>query len=337
MGVTTSHHISNYYDFFRDKEIVFTNANVKALRIDPRQVYLKCNGGQWPCIINSSSLQQAKVFVGANSGVFDLIRKQKDLPISIRYCFLDNNQNPVMFFVNSTVIEVKPYANSKELVILTLNFTQRPPDDLILRLGEFLEVNENFKTRKEERISLNENSLRQLSIPKEESYIFISGVPRKCIMKDLSFGGARIMLVGIPKFLIEKSVELKIFFTDTNEKVSIPGIVKGANFLEGRKDICVINVNFNEEERPISYKFHINSYITSYQKQLIEKQLLNEAKRKQEERRAQLAQEAREQEKQAKQANNTTEAKTEPVQAPSEPQTQQNDATNKAVEPAESK
>ena len=289
MGVTTSHHISNYYDFFRDKEIVFTKANVKALKMDPRQVFLKCNGGQWPCIINSSSLQQAKVFIGTSSGVFSLIKKEKNLPLSIRYWFLDNNNAPVQFFVNCTVSQVEPYAASKELVIVTLTFTQRPPDDLILKLGEFLEVNENFNTRKEERISLNENSLRQLSIPKEESIIFISGVPRKCIMKDLSFGGARVMLVGIPKFLVQKVVELKIFFVDTNEKVSIPGIVKGANFLEGRKDICVINVEYNYDEIPMSYKFHINSYITSYQKHMIEKQLLNEAKQKQQMRMNELS------------------------------------------------
>ena len=330
MGVTTSHHISNYYDFFRDKEIVFTKANVKALKMDPRQVYLKCKGGQWPCIINSSSLQQARVFVGSTSGVFNLIRKQKDLPISIRYCFLDNNQQPVMFFVNCVVTEVKPYANSKELVILTLNFTQRPPDDLILRLGEFLEVNENFKTRKEERISLNENSLRQLSIPKEESFVFISGVPRKCIMKDLSFGGARVMLIGIPKFLLDKRVELKIFFTDINEKVSIPGVIKGANFLEGRKDICVINMEFDTDNVPMSYKFHINSYITSYQKQIIEKQLLNDAKRKQQERREELAQEARRKSKEQQQSNSSTEQTSSPVAAAEDAQKQNinQDATN---------
>ena len=288
MGVTTSHHISNYYDFFRDKEIVFTKANVKALRMDPRQIYLKCNGGQWPCIINSSSLQQEKVFVGAASGVLSLIKKDKDLPVSIRYCFFDNNNNPVQFFVNSTVAEVKSYAGSGELFILTLNFTQRPPDDLIARLGEFLEVNSNFLTRKEERISLNINSLRQLSIPKEESFIFIAGVPRKCIMKDLSFGGARVMLVGVPKFLRDKMVELKIYFSDTSESVAVPGIVKGANFLEGRKDICVINVEFSAEDVPMTYKFHINSYITSYQKHMIEKQLLNKTRQLQKERMAQI-------------------------------------------------
>ena len=316
MGVTTSHHISNYYDFFRDKEIVFTKANVRALRMDPRQIYLKCNGGQWPCIINSSSLQQAKVFIGSSSGIYALIKKQKELPISIRYCFFDNNNMPVQFFVNSTVTEVAPYAGSKELVIITLTFSQRPPDDLILRIGEFLEVNENFNTRKEERISLNENSLRQLAIPKVESYVFIAGVPRKCIMKDLSFGGARIMLVGIPKFLLGKEIELKIFFTDTNEKVSIPGLIRGANFLEGRQDICVVNIEFKADEIPMTYKFHINGYITSYQKHMIEKQLLIKNREEMKERmaaaeksRAEAEKKAAENKSETNEADNTTEEK----------------------------
>ena len=276
MGVTTSHHIQHYYDYFRDKEIVFTKANLKALRIDPRQIYLKCNGGQWPCIINSTSLQQVRVFIGTGSGIYQAINKNRSVPISVRYCFFANNGDPIQFFVNSTVAEVKPYPASNELAIVTLSFTQRPPDELILRLGEFIEVNENFKNRKEERISLNENSLRQLGIPKEESYIFIEGVPRKCVMKDLSFGGARVMLVGIPKFLQNKQVDLRMFFTDTSEKLSLPGVIKEAEFLEGRKDLSMIHIEFSADDIPMSYKFHINTYITSYQKKLIEKQMSNQ-------------------------------------------------------------
>lgn len=277
MDVAASHRVNHYYDYFRDKEIVFTKANLKSLKVDPRQIYLKCNDGQWPCIINSTSLQQVTVFVGTSSGVYQAINKNRSVPISVRYCFFGNDGEPVQFFVNCTVVEVKPYPASNDLAIVTLGFTQRPSDELILRLGEFIEVNENFKNRKEERIALNENSMRQLGIPKEESYIFIGGVPRKCVMKDISFGGARIMLVGIPKFLENKSVDLRLFFTDTNEKLSLPGVVRKAEFLEGRKDVVVAHIEFSADDIPMSYKFHINSYITSYQKKLIEKQLTNQA------------------------------------------------------------
>ena len=277
MSVTTSHHISRYYDYYRDKEIVFTKANLKSLRIDPRQIYLKSNGGQWPCIINSSSLQMAKVIIGTSSGIYATIQKNRNAPISIRYCFFDQNNVPIQFSVNCNVLEIKPFQGSNELSMLTLTFTQRPPDDLIIRIGEFIEVNENFQNRKEERIAINENSLRLLGIPKEESYIFIAGVPRKCILKDLSFGGAKAMLVGIPKFLENKSVDLRLFFMDTNEKISLQGVIKNSDFLPGRKDISIVHIEFIADEIPMTYKFHINSYITSYQKQLIQNQINNKA------------------------------------------------------------
>lgn len=278
MGVTTSHHISRYYDYFRDREIVFTKANLKSLRIDPRQIYIKCNGGQWPCIINSSSLQQAKIIIGTSSGAYAEISKNKNITISLRYCFFDQNNEPIQFFVTCNVQDIKNYQGSNELSLITLAFSQRPPDDLIVRIGEFIEVNQNFTNRREERIGINKNSLRELSIPKEESYIFISGVPRKCILKDLSFGGARLMLVGIPRFLENKAVDLRLFFADTNEKIALKGTIRNADFLPGRKDISVVHIEFDAEEIPMTYKFHINSYITSYQKQMIENQINNQAK-----------------------------------------------------------
>ena len=275
MGVTTSHHIQRYYDYFRDKEIVFTKANLKSLRIDPRQIYIKCNGGQWPCIINSSSLQQATVIVGTSSGIFATINKNKNASLSLRYCFFNQNNEPIQFFVTCNVLKISSYQNSSELALITLEFTQRPPDDLIIRIGEFIEVNQNFQNRKEERIGLNKNSLRELGIPKEETFIFITGVPRKCILKDISFGGARVMLVGIPKFLKNKTIDLRLFFSDTNEKISLKGTVKTADFLEGRKDISIVHIEFDPDEIPMTYKFHINKYITSYQKQMIDNQMNN--------------------------------------------------------------
>ena len=52
MSVANSHQISKYYDYYRDKEIILTKANLKSLRMDPRQFYIKCNGGQVVRMVN---------------------------------------------------------------------------------------------------------------------------------------------------------------------------------------------------------------------------------------------------------------------------------------------
>ncbi|MBE6351732.1 MAG: PilZ domain-containing protein [Treponema bryantii] len=269
MGISTSLQISRYYDFFRDKEIVFTKANLQLLKIDPRQIYLKCGGSQWPCIINSSSLQSAKIIIGKNSGAFTQLEKNPKLPVSLRFCFFSQDNAPIYFFVNCLVDQIQDYTHTNELALITLNFSQRPPDDLILRIGEVLEANENFVNRREDRINITKDSIRSLGIEKEEGIAFIENVPRRCIMKDLSFNGAKILCVGIPKFLINKAIGLRINFVDTNEIVVVYGTIVRSDFMEGRKDIAVVHIKFDSDKVPMPYKIHINNYITMFHKSML--------------------------------------------------------------------
>lgn len=269
MAVATSVQISRYYDYFRDKEIVFTKANLKSLRIDPRQIYVKCAGDQWPCLINSASLQFARILIGVGSGAYTELSKNKDAAVSLRFCFLDANNSPIQFFVNCVLDKITQYQNAQELALVTLNFTQRPPDELILRIGEFIEASENFKNRAEDRIIINKESIRKLGMEKEETVIYIDNVPRRCIFKNISFGGANVMLVGVPKFLIGKPVNLQITFTDLAQPLILPGVIRNAAFLEGRKDISSVSVAFAGDNVPMAYKFRINNFITTVQKSIL--------------------------------------------------------------------
>lgn len=275
MSISINHQISRYYDFFRDREIVFTKANLQTLKMDPRQFNIKC-GSQFPCLINSSSLQSAKIIIGTESAAYNAITTNKDVPLSIKYCFLNGNNQPIYIYVNCALDEIIPYHGSKELSLISLNFTQRPPDDLIHKFGEFIEANDNFTSRKEDRIEINANSLRKLGIEKEESIIYIDQVPRRSILKDLSFNGAKIMLVGVPKFLVGKPIRIKIDFLETNDQVLIDGIVQNADFLEGRKDIVCANISYIAEKVPMIYKIHINNYISTYSKSILAQKIVNE-------------------------------------------------------------
>lgn len=272
MAVSMAQQISRYYDFFRDKEIVFTKANIMALRLDPRQIYLKCNGGQWPCLINSSSFLAARVVIGTGGGAYNTMTKSRSATVSLRYCFLNQNNQPVQFFVNCSIEDIQPYKNSQELALVTLTFTQRPPDELIWRIGEFIEASENFVNRKEERIIVTKDTLRKLGIEKDEAIVYIDNVPRRCILKDLSFGGIKMMLVGIPKFLIGKPVSISLDFIELNKPLLLKGRIHNADFLEGRKDISVVNVSFDLDTIPMDYKIRVNNFITTYQKAILNSQ-----------------------------------------------------------------
>lgn len=267
MGIATSQQLTRYYDQYRDTEITFTKDIIRALGLDPRQIYVKCNGGQWPCIINSTSFQLARIIIGTKGGAFSELAK-KDAPnVSLRFCFRTEGENDtIMFLVSCRVTQIQPYMNSRELVVVTLQFTQRPPDDLIEIVGRLLEANANAVRRREERIVINEDSKRKLGLVKEECIVDVQGVPRHCVLRDISFSGAKVLLIGLSQFLANKEAVLHLEFEDPIETILIKGTVVSADIIQGRKDICAVGIKFDESQTPISYKMHLNDYLTQIRK-----------------------------------------------------------------------
>lgn len=266
MGITTSQTITRYYDQYRDTEIAFSKDIIRALNLDPRQVYIKCNGGQWPCIINSTSFQLARIIIGTKGGAYTQLAGKEAPLCNIRFCFNPPGSEMVTFMVAGKVTQIAPYMNSQDLAIVTLTFTQRPPDDLIETVGQLLEANQNAMRRREERILLNEENKRKLSLTREETIIMIQNVPRHCILRDLSFAGAKVILLGLSQFLAGKEIILRIDFDDPNETVSIRGIIVSADLIQGRKDICAASIQFVESQVPLAYKLHINNFLMSVRK-----------------------------------------------------------------------
>lgn len=258
MGVTTSQQILRYYELYRDTEIIFSKEVLTVLRVDPRQIYLKCNGVQWACIINSASLMSARIIVGTKGGAYAAIQKD-NTSVTLRFFFVDNHGKGMSFFVNTRVTNIEAHMASNELAIATLTFNSKPPDDLIEILGRLLEAKTNSMSRTEERIPITADSKRRLSLVKEEALVFVQNVPRNCIIRNLSFSGANILMMGIPKFLHEKETMLRLEFDEPHEFININGIVTKTENIEGRKDLVALAMKFDETTIPISYKVHINN------------------------------------------------------------------------------
>lgn len=265
MGTATSQQITNYYDNYRDTEITFTKEVIRTLNLDPRQIYVKCNGSQWPCIINSTSFMAARIIIGNKSGAYQHLR-EFGVSAQIRFCFNQPEGDKLCFFVSARVQSLTPYQTSEDFSVVTLTFPQRPPDDLIETIGRVLEANANAVRRREERIIISENSKRRLSLSKEETVVFIQNVPRNCIIRDVSFSGAKVVLVGLAQFVRDKVAVLRFSFDDTQEIVDVKGLIVGADQVEGRKDLVAISIRFDEQTVPMAYKMHINNYLITLRK-----------------------------------------------------------------------
>lgn len=269
-SITTNQQINEYYNKYRENEIIFSKDIMRFLRLDPRQIYVKCAGSQWPCIINSTSFQQAKIIIGTNGGAFHQITKKNAPPVNLRFCFIESDNQPLIFFVTCRVTDVTPYMNSKELAILTLSFTQRPPDDLIYKIGSLIDANQGFIYRKEERIVLNEDTKRLLGINKKESIVYIQSVPRRCILWNLSFTGSKIVVLGVPKFLENKDCIIRLLFSDPTEIIDVKGTIVSVKTVEGRQDLVEAGIKFDENQVPLAYKMRINDFLSNRRKKFLD-------------------------------------------------------------------
>lgn len=314
MGLATAQVLQRYYDQYRDTEITFTKDIIRALGLDPRQIYIKCNRGQWPCIINSTSFLQAKIIVGAKGGAYQALSEKSTSGINLRFCFLQPENDLLSFFVAGHVSNIVSYMNSSELAVITISFSQRPPDDLIEAVGRLLEANANAIRRREERIFIDENSKRKLGLIREEAIVFIQNVPRHCIVRNLSFSGAKIILLGLSQFLANKPAQLRLEFEDPDEIITLNGVIVSSEVIEGRKDIVACSITFADKIVPLSYKLHINNFLTAVRKtQLSASEQIAQQKAMQAKLAAQQAQNAQSTQAQNAQPQNQT---------PSQPQQQ---------------
>jgi hypothetical protein len=262
MGVLNSQKITNYYDRFKAIDVTFTKEIIQVTGLVTQQVHLKCVSDFWPCVIYSGSFQGAKIVANMKSGLVEKLQQANNY-VSLRYCFINSeNGNPVTFFVNARVAGFASYGGSKDVAMFTLQFTQRPPDDLIEVIGRLLDANVNSAKRREERILITADSQRKLNVLAKESAVFIQGVPRHCILRDISFSGAKLIMMGVAKFLVEKEGALRIDFDDPRESFLIKGKIIRSEEVEGRKELVALGIQFFDQSVPMGYKIRINEFLS---------------------------------------------------------------------------
>lgn len=277
MGILTSQQLTKYYDLYRDTEIIFTKEIIRTLNLDPRQVFIKFSGSQWPCIINSTSFLAARIIIGVKGGAYAQLAKNNPT-VNLRFSFMQADNQPLSFFITGRVGNIEKYMDSSELAVVTINYTQRPPDDFIEILGTLLEANVNAVRRREERILINDDTKRKLGLLREETIVYIDNVPRHCIIRDLSFSGAKVILLGLAAFLKEKDTILRLDFEDPRETFNLKGKVVAITQITGRKDMVAMSMKFDEKMIPFSFKIQINKYLTAIRKtQLNQTKAINAA------------------------------------------------------------
>jgi hypothetical protein len=262
MAVLTSQKIKELYTRYRNINVTFSKEIIAVSGLDPKQVYIKCVSNFFPCLIYSSSFGGAKVLLNLKSGILEKLQ-QANNALSLRFCFRHyETGQQVVFFVQARSLGYALYNDSPDTALFNLQYPQQPPDDFIEILGRILNATVNSTRRKEERVTITPEVMRKLKLLTKDAVVFIDGVPRRCILRDLSFSGAKIVMIGIAKFLEDRSAGLRVDFDDPQESFNIKGSFIRADMVEGRKDLVALGIKFHDAV-PMGYKVRLSDYLNT--------------------------------------------------------------------------
>ncbi len=261
MSIVTGQQINDYYNRFRKVDITFNQSVIQGIGLQTKQVYFKAAGKSIPCVIYSTSMIGAKILANIDETFFSQIKKDSKL-VQIRYSFRHSDkEDPITFFISCKINGYTPYNGSQgALYIVTLEYTQRPPDDLIQILGELIEANANMKHRSEERIMITAETIRKMGLKSKNAYVIVGKTALRCIMRDVSFSGSKVLILGKAKSLINQPVMLR-YELDTGKVISILGKFIRHEPVEGREDIAAMAIVFDSSRIPVSHKLLINDFI----------------------------------------------------------------------------
>jgi Tfp pilus assembly protein PilZ len=263
MGILTAQRIESYYNTFKGIDMTFTKDMIQVTGLITEQVHLKCGSDFWPCVFFSTSFQGAKVVANIKSGLMNKLQKANN-SVSLRFCFKSpEDGNPLTFFVAGRVIGVAPYKNSQDVSLLSVQFTQRPPDDLIEIIGRIFDANINSAKRKDDHIPITTESQRKIKLLSKETVVFIQGVPRRCILREVAFTNAKVIMLGVAKFLIDKEISVRFDFDDPRESFTIKGKVVDSEPVEGKQEMVALTLIYDEGNIPTGYKIRVNEYLNS--------------------------------------------------------------------------
>ncbi len=265
MGILTSQQLLQYYGEYKEREITFNRQVIGVLKLLPREVYLKCRGDQIPCVVYSSSMTGAKIVASLKAAVVRKLRLANN-SVSLRFAFRRTEKcEPLFFFVPAKITNFAFYnTENPDLYFLSIEYTSKPPDDLIEMLGQLFDANTNFQRRKEERIDLNPTTIKALGVESKEAALVVDKQVKNCIIRDLSFSGAKVLLFGAVAGDVQKSAVLQFYLSGQKQKILLPGTIVRFEEVVGREDIGAFGISFVEEKTPMSYKMLINNYIRTH-------------------------------------------------------------------------
>ncbi len=237
-----------------DTELTYSKEVAAGLGALPAESSLKWENELFHCVIHSCNFRFAKILIRLNASQWKAL-SYGSRAATLTLTFLrpkTAKKELFQFNGNLQVIQQHGGQEGERSMLLGVVFSHRPPEGFLEIQGSYLTLKKEANQRKEDRISLTNENRDLLGLTSLNTTVTVDHIDRKCLLRDLSYNGARVILTGVAPFLVDKNFSLSLPFKES-AALSIPGKIVRAEAVEGHRGLAVIALGYHEDQVPVDY------------------------------------------------------------------------------------
>jgi hypothetical protein len=261
MSIFSSQRLDHLYQMYGATEVTFNAQVILVSGLITGNIRLTVGDFHLSSVLYACSMKGARIIAEVGDDFSKALAyngRKATLQLSFRP---QGKLSDLTFFVLSQVESMAEYySKERQVQFMTLSFVQKPPDVLTGILGSLLEINTNAIRRKDERIVLTAERMKIIGMESKESCVVFLGTARRCIVRDLSFSGAKILVMTPENPQKNTRVALKLARCEVKDDNVLDGSIVRVEDVEGRDDVVAMSIRYSSEP-PIKYKQQINALL----------------------------------------------------------------------------
>jgi hypothetical protein len=246
--------LQNLYQEYLDTELTYSKEVAAGLGVLPADSSIKWGGELFPCVVHSCSFRAAKVLVRLNASQWDAMQLgTKITTLTLTFLHPKTAKKELFQFNGTLQVHQQHGAGEGELSILMgVLFSHRPPEGFLQAHGSYLNLKKEANQRREDRIALTNDNRSLMELSSLNTVVTVEHIDRKCLLRELSYNGARVILTGVAPFLLDKPFVLDVPFAG-RPPLLIPGTIVRAEAVEGHRGLAVIALGYHPDRVPVDY------------------------------------------------------------------------------------
>ena len=246
--------LQNLYQEYLDTELTYSKEVALGVGLLPAEATLRWQGALLPCVVHSCSFRVAKVLIRLNADQWKAMEFGSRIT-TLTLAFLEpETGKKELFQFNGTLQVIQQHGDHEGewSILMGVAFSHRPPEGFLQAHGSYLALKKEANQRKEDRIPLNPETKDLLGLTSLNTTVTIDHIDRKCLLRELSYNGARAILTGVAPFLVDKIFTLAVPFQGKS-RLEIPGKIIRAEAVEGHRGLAVIALGYHSDQVPVDY------------------------------------------------------------------------------------